>query len=54
MYISNRKHAYRVEKANKTNSNVRLTNRFGAVFVTTREKIDANGYRFTSRKPAIF
>ena len=54
MYISNRKHAYKVIRTYKKNKDVKCINRYGAVFVTTLEKMESNGYKFVKTKPRHF
>ena len=54
MYVSNRKRAYKVLRRYKTNSNVKLLSCDGAEFITTEERLAANGYKEVKYKPNCF
>jgi len=53
MYVSNRKHGYKVVRQFK-NGNVKLLNRYGKKFTVSPDKLNDNGYRFVKTKPINF
>jgi hypothetical protein len=53
MWVTNRKHAYKVIKKLKVRPEVKLVNHVGCVFTTTIVRLEENKYRFTQHKPSI-
>lgn len=53
MYVTNRKHAYKVVKQFK-NGKVLISNVYGAVLKYHKDYLIDQGYKFVSRKPAAF
>ena len=54
MYVSNRKHGYRVVKKFKRTPRIKLINRYGCEFTVTEQALKENGYKFIQSKPVSF